>query len=144
PPIVPFLLDQVIHLVTLIVALSLALPADLIWSLTASPVAPLAIWAAAYVIAACATPIGVMIWLDPGLQHAELSGRARLRSLLAGGGVVSLMLLGGPLALPATLFGLIVSARRKVTLPVHPLESQVGFLTVLCVAASLGAVLKMF
>ena len=143
PPIVPFLLDQVIHCATLIVALGLALPSEQVWSLAASPVAPLATWAAAYVIAACATPIGVMIWLDPALQHAALSGRARLRSLLAGGGVVSLMLLGGPLALPATLLGLIMGARRKATMPVHPLESPVGFLTVLCVAASLGAVLKM-
>jgi hypothetical protein len=143
PPIVPFLLDQLIHIATLTIVLGLALPSGQVWGLAASPAAPLATWAAAYVVAACATPIAVMIWLDPALQHAALSGRARLRSLLAGVGVVSLMLLGGPLALPATLFGLIVTARRKVTLPAHPLDTPIGLLTVLCVAASLGAVLKM-
>jgi hypothetical protein len=143
PPIVPFLLDQLIHLSTLAIVLTLALPAEQAWALSASPAAPLASWVAAYIVAACATPIAVMIWLDPALQHAALSGRARLRSLLVGSGAISLTLLGGPLALPATLFGLIVTARRRVTLPSHPLDSPVGLLTVLCVAASLGAVLKM-
>src|SRR4051794_33539516 len=48
PPIGPFLLDQVVHLITLSVALSLALPAQKVWSLAASPAAHLALIAAAY------------------------------------------------------------------------------------------------
>jgi hypothetical protein len=147
PPIVPFMLDQVIHVTTLAVALSLALPAGQIWALAASPVAPLALWAAAYVTAACATPIAVMIWLDPSFQHAALAGGARLRSLLAGVGIVSLTLFGGPLALPATLFGLVVIVRRgadgQAARPAHPLDTPVGLLTILCVAAALGAALTM-
>jgi len=143
PPIVPFMLDQVIHVATLTVALSLALPAEQVWMLAASPVAPLAIWAAAYVTAACATPIAVMIWLDPAFQHVALSGRARLRSLFAGAGIVSLMLLGGPLALPATLFGLMVAMRRGNAGAAHPLDTPLGLLTVLCVAATLGATLQL-
>jgi len=128
PPIVPFMLDQAIHVATLGAALALALPAE-------------QVWAAAYVIAACATPIAVMIWLDPSFQHTALAGRARIRSLLTGAGGISLALLGGPLALPATLFGLVVVARRPRSAP--PLDTPVGFLTVLCVASALGAALAM-
>jgi hypothetical protein len=141
PPIVPFMLDQAIHVATLGAALALALPTEQVWAPAASPIAPAAIWAAAYVIAACATPIAVMIWLDPSFQHAALGGRARIRSLLTGAGGVSLALLGGPLALPAALFGLVVVARRPRS--AHPLDTHVGFLTVLCVASALGAALAM-
>ena len=149
PPIGPFMLDQVIHVTTLAVTLSLALPAEQVWTLAASPVALLAIWAAAYVVAACATPIAVMIWLDPSAQHAALAGPARRRSLLVGAGAVSLALIGGALALPATLLGLLVAMRRRsmaasgANLAAHPLETPLGLLTVLCVAATLGVGLAM-
>ena len=149
PPIGPFMLDQAIHVTTLAVALSLALPAEQVWMLAASPVALLAIWGAAYVVAACATPIAVMIWLDPAAQHAELAGPARRRSLLVGASAVSLALIGGALALPATLLGLMVAARRLgmatagANLAAHPLETPLGLLTVLCVAATLGVGLAM-
>jgi hypothetical protein len=149
PPIGPFMLDQAIHITTLAVVLSLALPAEQVWTLAASPVALLAIWAAAYVIAACATPIAVMIWLDPSSQHAALAGPARWRSLLVGAGAVSLALIGGALALPATLLGLLVAARRSgmttagANLAAHPLETPLGLLTVLCVAVALGVGLAM-
>jgi hypothetical protein len=149
PPIGPFMLDQVIHVTTLAVVLSLALPAEQVWTLSASPMAYLAIWGAAYVVAACATPIAVMIWLDPAAQHAALAGPARRRSLLVGAGGVSLALVGGALALPATLLGLLVAMRRRSTdaasanLAAHPLETPLGVLTVLCVAATLGVGLAM-
>jgi Protein of unknown function (DUF3307) len=149
PPIGPFMLDQAIHITTLAVVLSLLLPTEQVWTLAASPVAPLAIWAAAYIVAACATPIAVMIWLDPLSQHAALAGPARWRSLLVGAGAVSLAVIGGALALPATLLGLLVAARRRrvttagANLAAHPLETPLGLLTVLCVAAALGAGLAM-
>jgi hypothetical protein len=139
PPIVPFLLDQAIHITVLTAALSLVLPAGQVWALAASPAAPLAIWAAAYVTAACATPIAVMIWLDPSFSQVALAGRARIRSLFAGIGVVSLALFGGPLALPATLLGVVVFVRRPRS--THPLDTPIGFMSVLCIGAVLGAVL---
>ncbi|HJZ48631.1 MAG TPA: DUF3307 domain-containing protein [Roseiflexaceae bacterium] len=141
PPIGPFLLDQVIHITTLCVALGLALPSRQIWTIAASPVAPLALYAAAYVVAACATPIGVMIWLDPAFTNAALAGGARLRSLLAGAAMVSLALFGGLLALPATLIGatLIVRYPRST----HPLDMPAGMLAVLCVGAAVGTMLAM-
>jgi hypothetical protein len=58
-------------------------------------------------------------------------------------------LIGGALALPATLLGLLVAARRRrvttagANLAAHPLETPLGLLTVLCVAAALGAGLAM-
>jgi hypothetical protein len=139
PPIVPFLLDQVIHVTTLCAVLSLALPAQQIWMITASPVAPMALYAAAYVVAACATPIGVMIWLDPAFTNAALAGGARVRSLLAGAMIVSLTLFGGLLALPATLIGATLIVRHPRS--AHPLDMPAGMLAVLCVGAAVGTML---
>jgi hypothetical protein len=141
PPIGPFLLDQLVHITTLCVALGLALPARQVWTIGASPVAPLALYAAAYVVAACATPIGVMIWLDPAFTNAALAGGARLRSLLAGAAMVSLALFGGLLALPATLIGAALIARHPRS--PHPLDMPAGMLAVLCVGAAVGTMLAM-
>lgn len=141
PPIVPFLLDQAIHFATLCVALSLALPAARVWSLDGAPMAYGALVVAAYVVAACATPIAVMIWLDPAAEHVALAGGARRRSLIAGAGMVSLTLLTSALALPATLLGLAVVVRRPRS--AHPLDRPVGTLAVLGVAAALGALLAL-
>jgi hypothetical protein len=126
PPIGPFLLDQVIHITTLGIVLGLALPAQQVWTIAASPMAPLALYAAAYIVAACATPIGVMIWLDPAFSNAALSGRARLRCLLAGAATLSLALFCGLLALPATLLGAVLMARHPRSLDAdQPLVAQV-------------------
>lgn len=140
-PIIPFLLDQVIHISTLCVALSLALPPEQVWTLAGSPIAHTAVYAAAYVVTAFAAPIGVMIWLDPAFKHIALAGRARLRSLLAGTLVISLTVFGGVVALPATLLGLAVVTRAPRS--VHPLDQQAGLLAVLCIAATLGVLLAM-
>jgi hypothetical protein len=139
PPIVPFLLDQVVHVTTLCVALGLTLPAQQVWTITASPMAPIALYAAAYIVAACATPIGVMIWLDPAFTNAALAGGARLRSLLAGAMIVSLTLFGGLLALPATLIGATLIVRHPRS--PHPLDMPAGMLAVLCVGAAVGTAL---
>jgi hypothetical protein len=142
PPIGPFLLDQAIHIATICAALRLTLPAAQVWSLASSPLAQLALYGTAYIIAAFATPIGVMIWLDPAFSNAALSGGARVRSLLAGVSVVSLTLFGGVLALPATLIGAAVAARRPQS--AHPLDMPTGMLAVICVSAALGTVLAVF
>jgi Protein of unknown function (DUF3307) len=139
PPIVPFMVDQLIHVTTLVTVLSLAVPADQLWSIAGSPSAHMAITAAVYVIAAFATPIAVMVWLDPRFEFLALAGKARLRCLVAGIGVVSLMLVSGVLAFPAALVGLTVATRRPFSS--HPLDAPAGLLTVITVAASLGALL---
>jgi len=141
PPIGPFLLDQVIHVTTLCVALGLALPTQQVWMIAASPMAPLALYAAAYVVATCATPIGIMIWLDPAFTNAALAGGARLRSVLVGALIVSLTLFGGLLALPATLIGATLIVRHPRS--AHPLDMPAGMLALLCIGAALGTALAM-
>jgi hypothetical protein len=139
PPIVPFLVDQLIHITTLVVVLGMALPPEQIWPLASSPASMMALIGSAYVIAAFATPIGVMIWLDPRFEHLTQAGWARIRSFVAGIGVVSLMLIGGALALPAALLGVAVAARKPFS--GHPLDAPTGMLAVMTVAAALGAVM---
>lgn len=141
PPIGPFMLDQVIHVATLCGVLCLALPASQVWSFDASPVAQLALYGSAYLIAACATPIGVMVWLDPTFANAALSGAARVRSLLAGSAVVTLTLFGGLIALPTTLLGVILVARHPRS--AHPLDLPAGMMVVVCVGAALGTALTL-
>lgn len=139
PPIGPFMLDQLIHIATLCGALSLALPAAQVWSAAGSPAAQLALYGSVYLIAACATPIGVMVWLDPAFASAALSGAARLRSMVAGVAIVTLTLFGGLLALPTTLLGVFVMARHPRS--THPLDLPAGLLVVLGIGATLGAAL---
>jgi hypothetical protein len=135
------MLDQVVHIATLCVVLNLALPAQQVWSLAASPAAHLALYASAYIVAACATPIAAMIWLDPGAKNAALSGGARLRSLCAGAAMVSLALFAGILALPAALVGYAFASRHPLS--THPLDRPAGLLSIMVVAATLGAVLTL-
>jgi hypothetical protein len=139
PPLAPFLLDQAIHAATIAAALGLALPAEQAWSLHASPLALPAVYASCYLLATFATPIGLIVALDPTFKHAPLAAAARARSLVAAALVLSLALFGGPVALPATLAGVVVITRRPASC--HPLDSPVGMLALLTVAASLGAVL---
>lgn len=139
PPFVPFLLDQAIHLGTLAAALSLSLPAEQVWGLAASPLAAPALYAIVYLLAACALPVALIVALDPQFTHAAHAAAARLRSLVAAVSVLSLALFAGPLALPVTLAGYAVAARRPVS--AHPLDAPAGLLAVLLGAAMLGALL---
>jgi hypothetical protein len=141
PPFVPFMLDQAIHAATIALALGAWLPAGQVWSLQASPLALPAVYAACYLLATCAAPIGLIVALDPTFQHASLAAAARLRSLVAAALVLSLSLFAGPLALPATLAGVVAATRRPASR--HPLDSTAGMLAVLTVAAALGAALAL-
>ncbi len=140
-PIVPFLIDQVIHFGTLALLLSACMPLAEVWTLEGSPLAAYAIYAAVYVVAAFAVPIGVMVWLDPQFRHAARAGQARARSLVVGAMSVSLALLGGALALPATLIGYAAITRRPAS--EHPLDMPAGTFAVLLAAATLGALLTL-
>jgi hypothetical protein len=137
PPVVPFLLDQAIHLGVLAAALSLALPPGQVWGLGASPLATAALYASGYLAATLAAPIALIVLLDPGFAHGACAARARLRSLLAGATVLTLALLAGPAALPATLVGLALAARRPAS--PHPLDAPGGLLAVALAAALTGA-----
>lgn len=137
PPFVPFLLDQGLHAATIAIALSLVLPAEHVWSPGASALAEPAIYLSGYLLATCAAPIALIVALDPGFQHAALAAAARVRSLLAATIVVTLALFAGPMALPLTLTGYALAARRPAS--AHPLDGRTGLLALLIVAALLGA-----
>jgi len=139
PPVVPFLLDQAIHLATIAAVLTLCLPAGQVWGLAASPLATPALYAIGYLLAACALPVALIVALDPQFAHAAHAAAARTRSLVAAAAVLSLTLFAGPLALPATLVGYAVAARRPAS--AHPLDRPSGVLVVLLGAALLGALL---
>lgn len=136
PAIIPFLLDQVIHVATLVSVLSLAVPQGTIWTLTVMH-ANAALHIAAYIVAGLAVPIGIMIWRDPGFTHAALAPSARLRSLAIGAIGVSLVLFAGPLALPVGLGGLMMLMPRQMA---HPLDRAEGRLAVLFLATVCGLV----
>lgn len=140
-PIVPFLLDQAIHFVTLVGMLSLVLPQEAIWSLEASAAAPIAIYGAALVVALFATPIGVMVWLDPRFEYVALAGRARIRSFMAAAVVIALAVVKAPLALPFTLLALVLVVQRPAS--PHPLDHPLGLLSVVGMAATMGSLLTM-
>lgn len=139
PAILPFLLDQLFHLATLALVLSLALPAAMVWHVHATATALPALYLSGYIVAAFAAPIGVMIWLDPSFSHVALAGAARARALVTGTLVATLALYGGVLALPAALAGLAAAIQRPCS--IHPLDRPAGLLAVALVAASSGAVM---
>lgn len=140
PPIVPFLVDQCIHLATLGAVLSLMLPMEQLWTPHGSPVSHMAIIGSAYVVATFAAPIAVMVWLDPRFDYLALAGRARIRSFIAGCGIVSLMLCSAALALPAAALGLAFVTHRPRS--AHPLDAPFGIIVVVTIAAMLGAALR--
>ncbi len=141
-PIGPFMIDQAIHATTLILVLGLTLPAQAVWTLSGAHFALIALYGIVYVAAVFAAPIAVMVWLDPTFQYVALSGKARLRSMAAGAAVVTLMLVGGAIALPATLVGLACLTRYPCS--PHPLDTPSGLLAVLSVAALCASSLLIF
>ncbi len=140
-PLLAFLLDQVIHATTIIVGLSLALPQTQIWSLHASEMALPAMYAICYLLASFAAPITLIVAFDPTFKHASLAAAARVRSLIAAVLVLTLALFATPVALPATVAGIAAATRRPAS--GHPLDSPLGLMVVVLVAATLGAVLTL-
>ncbi|PDW03323.1 DUF3307 domain-containing protein [Candidatus Viridilinea mediisalina] len=138
-PLVPYLLDQVIHIGTLVLVLSLVVPPAQLWSPDAVAYGWLAIYLNAYMLAALAVPITLIVLFDPSFRHAAQAAHARARSLLAAVVVLSLSLLAGPLALPVTLAGLAWALRRPASQ--HPLDTPSGIMAVVFVAATTGALL---
>lgn len=140
PPIVPFLLDQALHIGTIAAVLSLWLPARSIWA-SSTLFATAAIYLSAYVVAACAVPIGITVWLDPEFAHAALARGARMRGLLFGVLGVSLVALVGVLALPALLLGFAAVVRLRIS--DHPLDTPAGAFTMLVSTTLLGALVEL-
>ncbi|HEU5014381.1 MAG TPA: DUF3307 domain-containing protein [Roseiflexaceae bacterium] len=135
-PIYGFLLDQCIHIATIIGVLYVALPAFRLWNVHTLPCGYI-IWSAAgYIVAAFATPIAVMVWLDPVARYGALAGWARMRSFVVGAVVLSLVLSASTLALPATLVGMVIATQWPQSK--HPLDKPLGTLVVIGVSALTG------
>ncbi len=134
-PIYGFLVDQCIHIATIIVVLYAALPSSALWSITA-PYDHITWSAVGYIVAAFATPITVMVWLDPAARHGALAGWARMRSCVVSIIVLSLVLSASRLALPATLVGMVIVTQWPRS--THPLDKPLGMLTVIGVSVLAG------
>jgi hypothetical protein len=135
-PIHGFLVDQCIHLMTIIGVLYMTLPAAELWHVQALPGGQM-VWAAAgYIVAAFATPIAVMVWLDPVARYSGLAGWARARSFVLGAVVLSLTLSAATLTVPATLVGMVVATQWPLSK--HPLDKPLGMLVVMGVSALTG------
>ncbi len=136
PPILPFLADQVVHLLMLAVVVALAgatgLPVD-----GTEP----AWWiASAYLGVTFALSIALTVWLDPpNLMHRPPVARL----MLMAGAALALTLAwrGQPLLVPAVGLGLYQIAARR--LAKSPAASTLGleFLCAVVVASSLGWIL---
>lgn len=135
PPIIPFVVDQMVHVLTIAVVVALAEPEGL--SLT--PIAGEPVWwiASVYLIATFALSIALPLWLDPPslMQRPPL---ARWTIILAAALALTLAWQGWPILIP--VIGLIlyeVVARRmgrNPTTRTFPIE----FWSAVVVAASLG------
>jgi hypothetical protein len=135
PPIVPFLVDQAVHVLTIAAVVALADPngLGLDWN-AAEPV-----WwiASVYLIATFAISIALPLWLDPpSLMRRPLV--ARLTIIIASALALTLAWLGWPILIPVV--GLIlyeIVARRLGRNPVTK-TFPVEFWSAVVVAASLG------
>ena len=142
PPIVPFLLDQLIHITTIIVTLSLVSSQRQIWTVHASSMNTFFIIAIIYVVATFAVPIAVMTWLDPQFQSIQLSGQARLHSFFLAALTLTMVYQFGLLGL--LVVGVILAILLRKPLSIHPLDMVNGVLSVVSIAAILGYGLNTF
>ena len=140
-PIHGFLVDQCIHIATIISILYVVFPSSALWSMTTPPYNHIAWSAAGYTIAAFATPIAVMVWLDPAGRYSALAGWARLRSCVASVAVLSLVLNASTLALPAALVGMVIVTQWPQS--THPLDKPLGMFTVVGVSVLAGVLLRL-
>jgi hypothetical protein len=142
PPIVPFLADQVVHISVLIITLNLALPSQQVWGLQSSPIIMPIVFGIAYVVAACATPIAAMVWLDPSCKQGEKALSARMRCLFSAAITLTLTLIIGVIALPASLlYGIVTSSKPRSS---HPLDQPLGHMLVIMIALMLGWALELW
>jgi len=135
PPIIPFLIDQAVHVLTIAAVVALAQPNGL--SLTLDGTDPLWWIASVYLIATFAVSIALPLWLDPP-SLMKRPPIARLTVIIAAGLALTLAWRGWALLIPVV--GLVlyeIVARRVGRNPVtktFPIE----FWSALVLATSLG------
>lgn len=135
PPIIPFLIDQVVHVLTLAIVVAFAdldglgLPtreAELVWGI-----------ASIYVIATFALSIALPLWLDPSnLMRRPLA--ARLTIIAGSALVLTLAWRGWPFLIPLVALGLYLIAARPLARNPATKTFRIEFWSAVMVAASLG------
>jgi hypothetical protein len=135
PPIIPFLIDQAVHVLTITAVVALADPNGL--DLASGGTDPMWWIASVYLIATFAFSIALPLWLDPpSLMRRPPS--ARTTTIVASALALTLAWLGWPILIPVV--GLVlyeVVARRLGRSPVTK-TFPVEFWSAVVVAASLG------
>jgi hypothetical protein len=135
PPIVPFLADQAVHLLTLWAVATLAEPqgAGLAW-----PGAAAGWWiASVYLIGTFGLSIALPLWLDPpSVMRRPLA--ARLTTMIASALAITLAWRGLPLLIPAVGLGLYLGLGRRQARDPGTATFGIEFWSAMVMAASLG------
>lgn len=135
PPILPFIADQVVHVLSIAAVATLAATEEsgLPWD-RAEP----AWWIASiYLVATFALSIALPLWLDPPSLNRR-SFTPRLVTICASALVLTLAWFGLPLLIPVVGLGLYQAVARRLTRRPAMATFAVEFLSALVVAACLG------
>jgi len=135
PPIIPFLADQAIHVLTIAIVVTLSNPGGLVLTLDETE----SIWwiASVYIIATSGVSIALPLWLDPPSLMSRPPA-PRLTLVVASALALTLAWRGLPLLIPVVGLGLYQGvARRLAQAPLTP-TFAVEFLSAVVVAACLG------
>ena len=135
PPIVPFVVDQVVHVVTIAVVAVLAEPVSLGRALVGGEPG----WwiGSVYLMATFALSIALPLWLDPpSVMRRPLA--PRLTMIAASALVLTLAWRGLPMLIPVVGLGLYQGVARRMSRQPVMATFPTEFLCALVVAASLG------
>jgi hypothetical protein len=139
PPILPFLVDQAVHVLTIAAVVTLAGPDGA--GLTLEEARPVWWIASVYLIGTWALSIALPLWLDPpSLMHRPAV--ARLTIVFASALVLTLAWRGLPMLIPVVGLGLYQGVARRLAKGPAMATFAIEFLSALVIAASLGWVLS--
>jgi hypothetical protein len=135
PPIIPFIVDQVVHVLSIAAAVTLAEAGEIgaAWSQTEP------IWwiASVYLMATFALSIALPLWLDPpSLMRRTVT--PRLLVILSSAVVLTLAWRGLPMLIPVVGLGLYQAGARRLERRPAMTTFAAEFLSALVVAACLG------
>jgi hypothetical protein len=135
PPILPFLVDQVVHVLSIAAVVTLAETdgSGLPWS----EVEPVWWIASVYLVATFALSIALPLWLDPSsVMRRTLA--PRLVMIVASALVLTLARCGLPMLIPAVGFGLYQGVASRLARKPANATFATEFLSALVMAACLG------
>lgn len=135
PPILPFLVDQMVHVLTIAAVVALAEAAGL--GLARSEMEPVWWVASVYLIATFALSIALPLWLDPS-SLMRRPPAARLTIIVASALVLTLAWRGWPILIPVVGLAIYQAAARRLVRTPATQTYAIEFWSAVVVAASLG------